>query len=578
MAESVPGRSHPSLKSWCTPTAVWLMMSLAIAVVYRLPALHNAFSATYVVQDDARQHVFWMQRFLNPDLFPQDLFADYFQSVAPWGYTTFYHLAAKVGIDPWVLNKILPVVIALVATGMVFFILMELTQMPPAAFVSAMFFNQMLPVRDDVVAATPVAFFHPFFLAFLLCLLRRWWWPGALSILLLGWFYPQGVLVMAATLGLRGLTLVRWQKSQLTLTGTKADYWVIGSGLLAAFLALLPYALQDSAYGPVLTVAQARDMFALSPSGWSKFFDEDFADFWLFGKRTGLLPLEWSTLDLKVQPQVWLTLALPFLLAFPGRSTLPRQNAGRIALLLQVAIASTLCFLVAHLLLFQLHLPNRYTEHSFRAIAALGAGVAIALILERRRLSRWSLKQRSVGLTVLLVWALAPLVVGLAVGESRGNYIHGQFPELYQYLQGQPADVVTAGLDAEINNLPSFTNRSIFVGGQGFALPYHLGYYEEVSRRSVELITAQYSADPAVVKTFLNNNAIDFWLVSEAMFTPEWIQTNAWLRQYARSTEAPQQAIANPQATVLEGLIDRCAIAPFDSLLLLETACLKAEL
>ena len=102
--------------------------------------------------------------------------------------------------------------------------------------------------------------------------------------------------------------------------------------------------------------------------------------------------------------------------------------------------------------------------------------------------------------------------------------------------------------------------------------------YDEVSRRSVELITAQYCDDPAVVKAFLDTNAIDFWLVSEAMFTPEWIQTNAWLRQYARSTEAPQQAIANPQATVLEGLIDRCAIAPFDSLLLLETACLKAEL
>ncbi|MGD1943227.1 MAG: hypothetical protein ACFB0G_18180 [Leptolyngbyaceae cyanobacterium] len=578
MAESVSGRSHPSLKSWRTPTAVWLVMSLAIAVVYRLPALHNAFSATYVVQDDARQHVFWMQRFLNPDLFPQDLFADYFQSVAPWGYATLYHLAAKMGINPWVLNKILPVVIALVATSLVFFIVMELVQTPLAAFVSAVFFNQMLPVRDDVVAATPVAFFHPFFLAFLLCLLRRWWWPGALSILLLGWFYPQGVLVMAAMLGLRGLTLVRWQKSRLTLTGTKADYWVIGSGLLAAFFALLPYALQDSAYGPVLTVAQARDMFALSPSGWSKFFDEDFADFWLFGKRTGLLPLEWSTLDLKVQPQVWLTLALPVLLAFPGRSTLARQNGGRIALLLQVAIASTLCFLVAHLLLFELHLPNRYTEHSFRAIAALGAGVAIALILDRRRPPHRSLKRQSIGMTVLLVWAFAPLVVGLAAGESRGNYIHGQFPELYQYLQGQPEDVVTAGLDAEINNLPSFTNRPIFVGGQGFALPYHLGYYDEVSRRSVELITAQYSDDPAVVKAFLDKHAIDFWLVSEAMFTPEWIQTNAWLLQYSRRTAAPQQAIANPQATVLEGLIDRCAVAPFDSLWLLETACLKAEL
>ena len=578
MAESVQGRLHPALKSWCTPTLTWLIMSLAIAVLYRLPALHNAFSAPYVVQDDARQHVFWMQRFLNPDLFPQDLLADYFQSVAPWGYATLYHLAARVGIDPWVLNKILPVVIALVATALVFFIVMELVQRPLAAFVSAMFFSQMLPVRDDVVAATPVAFFHPFFLVFLLCLLRRWWWPCALSIFLLGWFYPQGVLVMAATLGLRGLTLVRWQKGRFTLVGTKADYWVIGSGLLAAFLALLPYALQDSAYGPVLMVAQAREMFALSPSGWSKFFDEDFADFWLFGKRTGLLPLEWSTLDLKVQPQVWLTLALPCLLVLPGRSTLAKRNAGRIALLLQVAIASTLCFVVAHLLLFELHLPNRYTEHSFRAIAALGAGVAIALILDRCRLSQQSPPRRSVGLTVLMVWALAPLIVGLAAGESRGNYIHGQFPELYQYLQSQPEDVVTAGLDAEINNLPSFTNRSIFVGGQGFALPYHLGYYDEVSRRSVELITAQYSDDPAVVQAFLDKNAIDFWLVAEEMFTPEWIQTNAWLLQYSRSTDAPQQAIANPEATVLEGMIDRCAIAQFDALLLLDTGCLKTEL
>ncbi|MGD1943265.1 MAG: hypothetical protein ACFB0G_18375 [Leptolyngbyaceae cyanobacterium] len=578
MAEYLQGRSHLPQKSWRTPPVVWLGMSLAIALLYRLPVLHNAFSAPYVAQDDARQHVFWMQRFLNPDLFPQDLFADYFQSVAPWGYATLYHLAARVGIDPWVFNKILPVAIALVATGLVFLIVMELVQMPLAAFVSAVFFNQMLPLRDDVVAATPVAFFHPFFLAFLWCLLRRWWWPCALSIFLLGWFYPQGVLVMAAILGLRGLTLVRWQKGRFTLTGTKADYWVIGSGLLAAFLALLPYALQDSAYGPVLTVDQAREMFALSPSGWSKFFDEDFADFWLFGKRTGLLPLEWSTPDLKVQPQVWLTLALPFLLVFPGRSTLAKRNAGRIALLLQVAIASTLCFLVAHLLLFQLHLPNRYTEHSFRAIAALGAGVAIALISDRFRRPQLLTTRQSIGLTVLMVWALAPLIVGLAAGESRGNYIHGQFPELYQYLQGQPEDTVTAGLDAEINNLPSFTNRPIFVGGQGFALPYHLGYYDEVSRRSVELITAQYSDDPAVIQAFLNQNGIDFWLVSEAMFTPEWIQTNAWLLQYSRRTDAPQLAIANPEATVLAGLIDRCAVVTVDTLSLLETRCLKAEL
>jgi len=53
-----------------------------------------------MVQDDARQHVFWMQRFLDPALFPRDLIADYFQSVAPAGYTAIYQMMAGVGINP----------------------------------------------------------------------------------------------------------------------------------------------------------------------------------------------------------------------------------------------------------------------------------------------------------------------------------------------------------------------------------------------------------------------------------------------------------------------------------------------
>lgn len=67
----------------------WLSLSFAFAIIYGLIALQKAFSNEYVIQDDARQHVFWMRRFIDPDLFPNDLIADYFQSVAPWGYSTF---------------------------------------------------------------------------------------------------------------------------------------------------------------------------------------------------------------------------------------------------------------------------------------------------------------------------------------------------------------------------------------------------------------------------------------------------------------------------------------------------------
>lgn len=49
-----------------------------------------------------------MQRFLEPDLFPQDIIADYFQSVTPYGYTNLYRLIATLGIEPLLFNKILP--------------------------------------------------------------------------------------------------------------------------------------------------------------------------------------------------------------------------------------------------------------------------------------------------------------------------------------------------------------------------------------------------------------------------------------------------------------------------------------
>src|ERR1041384_852563 len=87
-------------------TLCWLALSLAFSAYFANQALHQAFRAPFVVQDDARQHIFWMERFLDPQLFPHDLIADYFQSVAPTGYSAFYNLMAHLGVNPMVLNKL----------------------------------------------------------------------------------------------------------------------------------------------------------------------------------------------------------------------------------------------------------------------------------------------------------------------------------------------------------------------------------------------------------------------------------------------------------------------------------------
>lgn len=557
-------------------TRIWFILSLAIALLYRLPALYAAFWTPYTVQDDARQHIFWMQRFADPDLFPNDLFADYFQSVAPWGYTHLYQAAVALGIEVWTANKILPVVLGLIVGAYTFGTVLQLIPVPIAGFIAVLFLSQTFTERDDLVSATPVAFFYPLFLAFLYYLLKGKVIPCTIAIVLMGLFYPQGVLVMSIMLFLR---LLRWSKGRLHLSRSRLDYWLWGAGWLAAFGVLLPYALHDSPYGPVVTAEQGQQMFALSFDGWSRFFGEDPFDFWVFGRRSGFLPEEWDEWDFKTFPQVWLTLAIPFLIAFPGRSRLAKTDAPRMAILLQIVIASTLCFAAAHLLLFELHLPNRYTEHSFRILVAIGTGIALALWGDRLRLDQSPRLQRRL-LLLLFAGAIAPFFFyGLTPDGSKifGQYVYGYHPRLYAYLQNQPKDIQIASIAKEVNSLPSFAQRSIFVGGEGFALPYHLGYYREVQQRAVDLANAQYSLDASTVRAFLQQYPIDFWLVHDDMFTPEWVKKSEWLEQYSRATNAAKLAMLAEQPTVIETLAATCLVLEEDDLRVLDADCLRQQ-
>ncbi|NER82277.1 MAG: hypothetical protein F6K42_22480 [Leptolyngbya sp. SIO1D8] len=560
------------------PTVIWLGLSLAIALLYCLPALYTAFSGEYVVQDDARQHVFWMQRFTDPGLFPQDLFADYFQSVAPWGYTQLYQGAVSLGLDLWTVNKLLPIVITLTATAYAFGTVLQLVPIPPAGFVTTVFLNQTFIERDDIVSATPAAFFYPLFLAFLYYLLKKAWFPCVLSIVLLGLFYPQGVPIMALVLGFR---LLQWQQGRLRFSQMSADYWLWGIGWLVALGVLLPYLLQDSAYGPVLTPTQGQDMFALSSEGWSRFFVEDARKYWICGKRSGLVPTEWCENDLKILPQIWLSLALPVILAFPGRSRLTRLSTPGISLLFQAAAASTICFAAAHLFLFNLHLPNRYTEHSFRILVALGMGIAIALLLDRFPPSRRQ-RIRSGILLGVSVWAIVTLMLYTFVKDADddpiGHYVRGEFPQLYAYFRGQPKDIQIASLSREVNVFPSFAQRSIFVGGEGYTLPYHMGFYNEVRQRTISLIEAQYSFDPARVYAFLLQYPIDFWLIERTMFTAQWIQKDEWLKQYALETTAPQTTLKAGQLTVIQTLAKTCTTLEVEEFQVLDANCLRQVL
>ena len=98
------------------PYRFWFLVSIITSMFFSIGGLKLAFQSPYTIQDDARQHIFWMQQFDNNALFSNDLIADYFKSVVPEGFAILYQIISSFGIDVFFFNKISTLLIGLVAT------------------------------------------------------------------------------------------------------------------------------------------------------------------------------------------------------------------------------------------------------------------------------------------------------------------------------------------------------------------------------------------------------------------------------------------------------------------------------
>ncbi|ELS02873.1 hypothetical protein Xen7305DRAFT_00025910 [Xenococcus sp. PCC 7305] len=559
----------------------WLSLSLGFTLFCGYLALREGFSSAWIVQDDARQHVFWMLRYLDPQLFPNDLIADYFQSVAPVGYTSLYKLAATVGIHPLVFNKLLPPVIGLIASWYGFLFCKQILPLPLGCFITSVLLNQALWMKDDMISGTPRAFVYPFLLAFLYYLAKRSLIPCAIAIALLGLFYPQCVFLAS---GMLVLQLFTWQGMGPRLIRDRQNYYFCGVGLAVAFVVMLPYALHVSEFGPTITRAEALALPDFYDKGRAKFFKAHFWDYIFGGGRSGLFPR-----SLYSPETVRLGFLFPILMNFQGKFPVLKQLTKQVKLLLHLIIVSVVMFALAHAVLFKLHLPSRYTGYSFRIILVIAAGIVLTAILDVlwRELQRvtpgnamniWIIgKKLLVGLLGLAIAIAILFYPGLEENFPNTQYRTGSATALYEFFQQQPKDIMIASLVREADNLPTFSQRSVLVSGE-YAIPYHMGYYRLFRQRAVDLITAQYSSDIELVREFVRQYKISFWLLESASFNPDAVHGNKWLRQHKPVTQNVIASLRQGNIPALIAYQDRCRVFFDGNYTVIDANCILEDL
>lgn len=382
----------------------WFSLSIVFSILYSILFLQIAFGSEYSIQDDARRSIVWMMRFSDSELFPDDFLMNYYQWATPSALASLYKLMSMVGINAILFNKLVPIALGLISTIYCYRVSLQILPVPLAGFISTLFLNQNLWLKDDLGSGTPRGFLYPLFLAFIYYLLRSSTIPCLLSLILLAFFYPPSVLVASGVLVLR---LFSWNNQRLRLTTDRKEIVFCIVSLLVVFLILLTYLFKSSDYGAMVSLAEARNLSEFGQDGKIGFFHREPLTFWTCNDYSGFFPRDWCIFNpfkrkfFLLPPQILLGLALPIILYYRSHFSLVERITSARFILPQILLSSIAFYLISHAVLFKLYLPQRYTEHSLRIVFAIAGGIALSMLIDK--LLEWGGKKTiASGITIII--------------------------------------------------------------------------------------------------------------------------------------------------------------------------------
>ncbi len=566
-------------------TLFWLSLSLIYAALFGIMALIVAYRYDYSIQDDARIHITWLLKFIDPDLFPNDFLANYYISNEPYGYLTLYRLFALLGIDAITVGKIIPPILGLLTTAYGFLLAFEMLPVPLVGFFSSVFLNQLLWNYDTLITATPRAFGPLFFLATLYYFLRNSRWLFLGMIALLGGFYQILLLPLA---GILFLQLFLWKKGiPRRFTLDKSKLLLCLSGLALIIIIVLYYALIPSQYDPIVTKVQALAMREFQKGGRVEFFFKNLSFYFLESPRSGL------QLQRVFEPQIlYLGLLLPILICYSSYFPLIKFLHRKTTIILQLIIVSLGLFVLAHLTLFKLYLPNRYgsgLQYASRFATALVLVILLdALLRQLSSLSNQRLKNYTSRFwqRLFLLFFGVTLAFIIIISPSHflkltHNYVKGNNLRLYQFFEQQPKDIMIASLAIEASAIPSFTRRSVLVARE-FAHPYELGYYNVFRQRTLDLIKAQYSSNSVEVKDFIKKYGVDYFLLEKSAFQSDYFTQSFrkkkyagdWLTPFKAQLQSIEKKLEKGMNPVLLTAQEKCTVFENDVSFVIESNCI----
>ncbi|HAC62932.1 MAG TPA: hypothetical protein DCF68_05195 [Cyanothece sp. UBA12306] len=526
-----------------------------------------------IFNDDVKVY-FWFERFLDSELFPNDLIADYFKSVTPVGYNFLFSILTNLGVEPLFLMQIIPLFLIFFSSAYIFLLSLEIVPIITFGFLTTILSWMTFFPSDSL----PRSFFLALFPAFLYYLIRGALLPCLGTIFLQGLLYTPFLFIL---IGLLIIRLFKWKNGRLTVSSNRQDYVFCLAGILVAGIGIIVYVLSSYRYLPSISGSEAIKM----PEFWyhdgrAPYYSDNILDTYIFGWQSGLKPGRLLDSQTNIGR---LSFLLPILLYLSSKFLLVTKIKKNIVILFQIIVVSLGLNLLAHLVFFKLYYPNRYTNLPLRFVIILASSLSLLILFEAvwRWLGHFELfsviNKKMVAITMTTLLGGYSLLYPLYLSTQKLPKVFYHVPSIEMFFTKQPKNIMVASLEEVIaSNIPTFSKRSVLTASE-FANPYHLKYYTPIKQRTIDLINAHYTDDLSQLKTFIEQYKVDFLVVREATFSPEFLTKSIWFRQWKDIAKKIKTQQEQEKVPSLLQLSETCAEFQSEDWLVVSSKCILAQ-
>ena len=349
---------------------------------------------------------------------------------------------------------------------------------------------------------------------------RRHWWYAPFILAVGALSYPMAAIQCGFMYALDALIHYRrhWRSGRHWLTHFSP---LIMAMVMGSILVLLKYNHAPPEFGHLVNATEIGSRVEFTQAG-----------------RYPLLPLKSLP---EVLMSAWLHiphLILILLAAFRLRFSALKLSRGMGTLLLSGCIL----YVLAEWSLLKLYFPDRYLQFTLPFWFALASGHWLSRMWSGHSAPQHILttsKMQTVlisGFSIIIFAGFLEFQKGFKPGVKTLEY-HRQ--DLYEAILNLPPGILLAAHPKRGSELPLFTGRSVFVA-QELTHPWWTGYWEIMSQRMRAFFRAYYATDPEVLREFIIENKIDYFVIQPHHFTLGYMRQqrqicfepfNTWVRQ-----------------------------------------------